>query len=203
MANTYSQADFNSMQQDAIRRVKEMQRRSQNYVNEPYNSPKQEHKPAPPPPINQQKQVNNNFQQNSNKTNQNNNGNNFQQNNNQSKQQGNQSNQANHNQQQKPNNNFQQQNNNPFAMFFGNSRPGTEFNGGQNNFKQSPPERHTEEHNHSEGEHTKNIFSGLLDSIFPNLHLDDDKIIIVILIIILAREGADIKLLLALGYLLM
>ena len=33
--------------------------------------------------------------------------------------------------------------------------------------------------------------------------LDNDKIIIIALIVILAKEGADLKLLLALGYILM
>lgn len=47
--------------------------------------------------------------------------------------------------------------------------------------------------------------SGILNQLFPGLgiKLDEDRIILVILIILLAREGADLKLLLALGYLLM
>ena len=49
----------------------------------------------------------------------------------------------------------------------------------------------------------KGLLGGLLDNFFPNLHLDEDKIIIIMLIILLARSGSDIKLLLALGYLLM
>ncbi len=44
--------------------------------------------------------------------------------------------------------------------------------------------------------------SGLLNNIGIG-KLDNDKIIIILMIIILAREGADLKLLLALGYILM
>lgn len=45
--------------------------------------------------------------------------------------------------------------------------------------------------------------SGLFSGLFSDGKLDNDKIIIIILIIILAREGADLKLLLALGYIIM
>lgn len=44
--------------------------------------------------------------------------------------------------------------------------------------------------------------SGIL-SLLPDLKIDQDKIIIILLIAVLAKNGADIKLLLALGYLLM
>ena len=62
-----------------------------------------------------------------------------------------------------------------------------------------------EHHDHNENnEHKKkDAISGLLQGLFPDLKLDDDKIVIILLIIILARNGSDIKLLLALGYLLM
>lgn len=49
----------------------------------------------------------------------------------------------------------------------------------------------------------KNYLSSIIEGVFPDLKLDDDKIIIIILIIILSRNGADMKLLIALGYLLM
>lgn len=45
--------------------------------------------------------------------------------------------------------------------------------------------------------------NGLLSGIFSDGKLDNDKIIIIALIVILAKEGADLKLLLALGYILM
>ena len=46
---------------------------------------------------------------------------------------------------------------------------------------------------------SKNLFSNL----FSDAKLDNDKIILIILIIFLAREGTDLKLLIALGYILM
>ncbi len=45
--------------------------------------------------------------------------------------------------------------------------------------------------------------NSLLSGFFTDGKPDNDKIIIIALIVILAREGADIKLLLALGYILM
>ena len=49
----------------------------------------------------------------------------------------------------------------------------------------------------------KDPFSDLLSGLLSNGSLDSDKIIIIILIVILAREGADLKLLIALGYVIM
>lgn len=48
----------------------------------------------------------------------------------------------------------------------------------------------------------------IADSFFENIgiskgKLDSDKIIVILMIIMLAREGADLKLLLALGYIIM
>ena len=77
------------------------------------------------------------------------------------------------------------------------------YNDGQNIHTPPHPEPHFEPRDNPPPEHKKGPLSGLLDGIFPDMKLDDDKIIIVILLIILAREGADVKLLLALGYLLM
>lgn len=59
------------------------------------------------------------------------------------------------------------------------------------------PKGSTPQKNPSQGR--KNMLSGL----FSDGKLDNDKIIIIALIVILAKEGADIKLLLALGYILM
>ena len=49
----------------------------------------------------------------------------------------------------------------------------------------------------------KDPFSDLLSGLLSKGSLDSDKIIIIILIVILAREGADLKLLIALGYVIM
>lgn len=48
-----------------------------------------------------------------------------------------------------------------------------------------------------------NPLNGLLSGIFTDGKLDNDKIIIIALIFILAKEGADLKLLISLGYILM
>lgn len=49
----------------------------------------------------------------------------------------------------------------------------------------------------------KGILGGLLDNILPGIKLDEDRALIILLLIMLARSGADMKLLLALGYILM
>lgn len=48
-----------------------------------------------------------------------------------------------------------------------------------------------------------NPINTLLSGLFTGGKIDNDKIIIILLIILLAREGADLKLLIALGYILM
>lgn len=48
-----------------------------------------------------------------------------------------------------------------------------------------------------------NPLNGLLSGIFTDGKIDNDKIIIIALIFILAKEGADLKLLISLGYILM
>ncbi|MGN0606381.1 MAG: hypothetical protein ACI4JM_07655 [Oscillospiraceae bacterium] len=63
------------------------------------------------------------------------------------------------------------------------------------------------ENNDNQKNQTNNSTGGL-SGIFESLGIkkgsvDSEKIIIIIMIIILAREGADLKLLLALGYILM
>lgn len=52
----------------------------------------------------------------------------------------------------------------------------------------------------------KSPFGGIfsfLDGILGNFHVDSERTLLVLLLIILAKDGADMKLLLALGYLLM
>lgn len=48
-----------------------------------------------------------------------------------------------------------------------------------------------------------NPLNGLLSGFLSDGKIDNDKIIIIALIFILAKEGADLKLLIALGYILM
>ena len=47
-----------------------------------------------------------------------------------------------------------------------------------------------------------NPLTGLLSGIFSGNKIDNDKLIIILLIVILAKEGADLKLLIALGYII-
>ncbi len=48
-----------------------------------------------------------------------------------------------------------------------------------------------------------NPLNDILSGIFSDGRIDSDKLIIIMLIVILAKEGADLKLLIALGYILM
>ncbi len=47
------------------------------------------------------------------------------------------------------------------------------------------------------------VNKGFLEGILPDIKIDEEKALIIFLLIILARNGADMKMLLALGYLLM
>ena len=47
------------------------------------------------------------------------------------------------------------------------------------------------------------VNKGFLEGIFTDIKIDEEKALIIFLLIILARNGADMKMLLALGYLLM
>lgn len=50
---------------------------------------------------------------------------------------------------------------------------------------------------------SSNPIGNLLSGLFSDGKIDNDRVIIIILIIILAKNGADLKLLIALGYILM
>lgn len=47
------------------------------------------------------------------------------------------------------------------------------------------------------------VNKGFSEGIFPDIKIDEEKALIIFLLIILARNGADMKMLIALGYLLM
>ncbi len=60
------------------------------------------------------------------------------------------------------------------------------------------------ENNHAVAEQkNSNPLNGMLSNFLSGGTLDSDKFIIIILIVILAKEGVDLKLLLALGYIIM
>lgn len=47
------------------------------------------------------------------------------------------------------------------------------------------------------------VNKGFSEGLFPDIKIDEEKALIIFLLIILARNGADMKMLIALGYLLM
>ncbi len=68
-------------------------------------------------------------------------------------------------------------------------------------------EQHTENNNsqHYEKKESKasaDSMSNLISGLFQGGKIDNDKLIIIFLIIFLAKEGVDLKLLIALGYIL-
>lgn len=67
--------------------------------------------------------------------------------------------------------------------------------------KQSAPKQQMPPRNYQKRQ--SGGINSLLSGFFTDGKPDNDKIIIIALIVILAREGADLKLLLALGYILM
>lgn len=155
------------MQQEAFRRVREMQKKSQSYINaEPPQNKAPEHtsrpqnkEPPPPPKMSESHQT-----------------------------QPNQHNQQNHQNQQRQ---CRPNMSNPFAQLFGSNL------GGFNRYKnccepkkpmpEKPPEHHENEQSHMNP----------LD-----FRIDEEKAILLMLIYLLYKNGADIKLIIALAYLL-
>lgn len=77
----------------------------------------------------------------------------------------------------------------------------------ENNEEKSNIPEHDESKNEKRRHSPENVSSeNPLNSLFSNFFsggkIDSDKLIIILLIFILAKEGADLKLLLALGYIL-
>lgn len=73
----------------------------------------------------------------------------------------------------------------------------------QDTIKTETPPEPLKEEKKPEPVKRREVQKNPLSAIFGSGKPDNDKIIIIALIVILAREGADIKLLLALGYILM
>lgn len=63
-------------------------------------------------------------------------------------------------------------------------------------------EKYTQNSYGNQQKNSADPISSLLSGIFQGGKLDSDKLMIMALIIVLAREGADMKLLIALGYIL-
>ena len=83
-------------------------------------------------------------------------------------------------------------------------------NNGKNNVQANKPSSIPEEVIQDQQENNQvmtdeknsNPLNGLLSNLFSGGKLDSDKLIILILIAILAKEGVDLKLLIALGYII-
>lgn len=206
---SYSRKEFETMQQEAIRRVKEMQKRAQSYVSVPPQDDKTSENKSPENNSTSKSTQNrqNNF--NHNKTSLNNNASmnrNF--NNNQRNNQSQNSHQYyqkkpagnyNHSQMQGGiNPNYQRMPmGNPFSQLFG-SNLGA-FSKFKNMFKPTTsPQPDSEKSNKDE-----NPLDGLLNGVLKDFDIDEEKIILGILIYLLYKNGSDAKLLLALGYLLL
>ncbi len=78
------------------------------------------------------------------------------------------------------------------------------YSEGKNEEIKKANEEHTEKQRSYiiERKHNKKDFNDILKNIFDG-KIDNDKLIIIALMILLAKEGADIKLIIALGYILL
>lgn len=200
----YSKKEFETMQQEAIRRVKEMHKRAQNYVKNPPESEKFSQNSS-------QKKNNvshsNNNSRNNNSYNRNfhnsypnrNNMQNFQHSNNNGKKQppNRPQNFQNRNQMNgRMNPNYQHMPmGNPFAQLFGSNLGG--FKKFKNMFNLAPNS------SSSSNDSSSKPFNNLLNGVLKDFNIDEEKIILGILIYLLYKNGSDTKLLLALGYLLL
>lgn len=61
---------------------------------------------------------------------------------------------------------------------------------------------HEEYYNGVQAEPNNSDSHDIFGSLLPNMKVDGDKLLLILLIIILSKEGADLKLLIALGYIL-
>ncbi len=198
------------MQQEAIRRVKEMQKRSNSYISSPNNQhdkpvgqkPVENRREAPLPHNNQQNNKNaayNDFMVNSNKAQQRNSA--------PSRNNANAPKQSpdtpsrinkpalnnNKGEEKKPEHSHNNRPNvsSPFSQLFGSNLAG--FN---------KVKKDGDSENSLLGSSIVTDITGSISKLFSDFSIDEEKLLILILIYILYKNGADIKLLLALGYLI-
>ncbi len=191
MTSCNNKEEFESMQQEAIRRVREMQKRADSYIKSPEKPPEKkiEANPNKEQPHNHS---GNDFFMKNNRPD-------FQQqphnNQNIKNQQEGSKNAAEKNEkpkeEKKPEQTAQNRQNasNPFAQLFGSNL------GGFNRFKNFS-------NDNKKSEHAFTDVSGSVGKLLKNFQIDEEKLLILILIYVLYKNGADIKLLLALGYLI-
>lgn len=184
---SYNKQQIETMQQEAIKRVREMQKKAQQYVvNEPE---KPASKSSTSTNFNSSQHVNNiNCAQ-------------------KPAQNATSNNNLNSNQNNIPPRNNQQNNRssmaNPFAQLFGSNMGG--FNRYKNNsHEHKNPPGHTApvEKNNLPREHSNNDPLSGINNLLKDFNFDEEKLIIIALMYLLYKNGADIKLILSLGYLL-
>lgn len=192
-------ANFEEMRSDAVRRVQEMHRRSQNYVNmsnRPATERRQTAEPVPPkppdpPPTAEQHTPPPHTAEHARTVN------------------------PTHND--SPRQNAYSTSNRNRSR---NQRNGSGYNrnsgrGGRTNTtppppppKPEPPEEKTSAKSEKTSDETSQKhgafdFSKLLNGILSGKNIEEDRVILIIMLILLAKDGADTKLLIALGYLLL
>lgn len=191
MISCNNKEEFETMQQEAIKRVREMQKKANSYIKAPEKPPEKKIE------ANSNKEhphdhSNNDFFIRNNRSN-------FQQhphsNLNFNKQQEVPKKDAEKNdkpsEEKKPEQSTHNRQNasNPFAQLFGSNL------GGFNRFKNSSCDN-------KKSDNTFTDISGSIGKLLKNFQIDEEKLLILILIYVLYKNGADIKLLIALGYLI-
>lgn len=186
--------DFESMQQEAIRRVHEMQKKADSYINSSNNQYRKSYS-NPESIITEQPQLN--TQQNNNRTNINNTASNKNNSFNQQKQIKSQTQSRQTVENKKPvqdnslkNKSNHQNGSNPYSQLFGSNL------GGFNRYKNE-----SNNHNKSNGILPSEVTNSI-NKILHDVSIDEEKLLILILIYILYKNGADMKLIIALGYLI-
>lgn len=205
---SYSREQFETMQQEALRRVREMQRRANAYVDnnqeeekKPHHNEKANHKALQENKQQNQQQNHNSSNGTSQNNSQHSHANNHQNNqsNNSNVKNSNTSKEANNSSHTQSNKNSHASNNtsnhnrnnssNPFAQLFGSNL------GGFNRAKEYNDKKVNEDNIVGE-------ITGSISKAFKDFNLDEDKMLILLLIYILYKNGADVKLILALAYLI-
>ncbi len=191
MISCNNKEEFETMQQEAIKRVREMQKKANSYIKTPEKPPENKiettHNNEHP-----HNHANNDFFMRNNRSNFQQRPHNEQNINNQQEVHKNVAEKNEKpNEEKKPEQPTQNRHNasNPFAQLFGSNL------GGFNRFKNSSGDNKKSENGFTD-------ISGSIGKLLRNFQIDEEKLLILILIYVLYKNGADIKLLLALGYLI-
>ncbi len=205
---SYNQRDFETMRQEAIKRIREMHKHSQQSVSDNGESANHNAFTNSTSTENKHNSSTENMNQTSFRNNrQNMNNQNFRQNNNSQStnksQNANQSNQRGGNQQQFQNN--RSSGGNPFAQLFGSNLGGFnkyKQNNPQANQPQKPPQAQMPPEPPKQGDDLVSDIKDKLSGMLKDFNIDDEKIILGLLIYVLYKNKADLKLLIALAYLI-